>query len=49
MNFLINTIVEQIKNNIPSSEEEMMVKINGFSNPLIYKELAVISHKSMEF
>lgn len=40
MKFLINTIIEQIKNNIPSSEEEMMVKINGFSNPLIYKELA---------
>ncbi len=40
MKFLINTIVEQIKNNIPSSEEEMMVKINGFSNPIIYKELA---------
>ena len=40
MKFLTKTIIGQIKNNLPSSEEEMMVKINGFSYPKIYKELA---------
>ena len=40
MNYLVNTIINQIKKNLPSSEEEMMVKIDGFATPEIYKVLA---------
>ena len=40
MKFIVDTILSQIVNNLPSSDEEMMVKINGFSTPEIYKAIA---------
>lgn len=40
MKYLVKTIINQIKKNLPSFEEEMMVKIDGFARPEIYKVLA---------
>ena len=42
MKYIISTILDRIKNDIgeKDADEEMMVKINGFSNPEIYRAIA---------
>ena len=36
MKYLINSILLQIKNNLPKDNEELLVKISGFENAELY-------------